>query len=121
MASMLVGAVSFMYHRFMGGALDLFGIFRIVFASLTGGYLVYLVISLVRRWMTMSEHKKDAMYLTMRYWGVLRPESVFMNLVLLCLAALLFGLVLFPDVLTQLPGGKAFLELVRGAIPRLHQ
>jgi F0F1-type ATP synthase membrane subunit b/b' len=121
MASMLVGAVSFMYHRFMGGALDLFGIFRIVFASLTGGYLVYLAISLVRRWMTMSEHKKDAMYLTMRYWGVLRPESIFMNLVLLCVAALLFGLVLFPDVLALLPGGKALLELVRGAMPHLHQ
>ncbi|MGO9443659.1 MAG: hypothetical protein ACLPXB_02660 [Thiobacillaceae bacterium] len=121
MASTLVGAVSWMYHRFVGGALDLFGIFRIVFASLTGGYVVYLVISFIRRWMTMSEHNKDAMYLTMRYWGVLRPESIFGNLVLLCLAGLLFGLVMFPDILVQLPGGKVILELVRNALPRLHQ
>jgi hypothetical protein len=119
MASMLVGAVSYMYHRFMGGTLDLFGIFRILFASLTGGYVVYLFFSLIRRWMTMSEHKKDAMYLTMRYWGVLRPESIFMNMVLLCMAALLFGLVMFPDVLTQIPGGKALLDLVRDALPRV--
>lgn len=118
-ASFLVGGVSWMYHRFMGGALDIFGIFRILFASLTGGYIVYLAISLVRRWMTMSEHKKDAMYLTMRYWGVLRPESIFMNLVLLCILALLFGLLLFPDVLAALPGGQALLDAVHGSLPRL--
>lgn len=118
-ASFLVGAVSWLYHRFMGGTLDIFGVFRILFASLTAGYVVYLAASLVRRWMTMSEHKKDAMYLTMRYWGVLRPESIFMNLVLLCVLALLFGLLLFPDVLAVLPGGKALLELARGALPRV--
>lgn len=117
-ASLLVGAVSWFYHRWIGGGLDIFGIFRILFASLTGGYVVYLAISLVRRWLTMSEHKKDAMYLTMRYWGVLRPESIFFNLLLLCVLALLFGLLLFPDVLTTLPGGKALLEFVRGAIPK---
>ena len=118
-ASFLVGGVSWLYHRVVGGTLDIFGIFRILFASLTGGYVVYLAISLVRRWMTMSEHKKDAMYLTMRYWGVLRPESIFMNLVLLCVLALLFGLLLFPDVLTALPGGKALLDAVQGALPKL--
>jgi F0F1-type ATP synthase membrane subunit b/b' len=121
MASMLVGAVSYMYQRFMGGGLDLFGIFRIVFASLTGGYVVYLGISLIRRWMTMSEHKKDAMYLTMRYWGVLRPESIFMNLVLLCVAALIFGLVLFPGILAQIPGGKFILDWVNNALPHMRQ
>lgn len=117
-ASLMLGAVSWMYHRWMGGTLDIFGIFRILFASLTGGYLVYLAISLVRRWLTMSEHRKDAMYLTMRYWGVLRPESVFFNLVLICVLALLLGLLLFPDVLAALPGGKALLEFVRGALPK---
>ncbi len=118
-ASFLVGAVSWFYHRWMGGTLDIFGVFRILFASLTGGYLVYLAVSLVRRWLTMSEHKKDAMYLTVRYWGVLRPESVFFNLVLICILALLLGLLLFPDVLAALPGGKALLEFVRGALPRI--
>jgi hypothetical protein len=117
-ASLLVGGVSWLYHRWVGGTLDIFGIFRILLASLTGGYLVYLVISFVRHWLTMSEHKKDAMYITMRYWGALRPESVFLNLVLLCGLALLFGLLLFPDVLTTLPGGKALLEFVRGALPK---
>ena len=120
-ASFLVGGVSWMYHRFMGGTLDIFGIFRIVFASLMGGYAVYLGVSLIRRWMRMSEHRKDALYLTMRYWGVLRPESVFMNLVLLCIAALVFGLLLFPDVLAQLPGGKALLQWVREMIPAIRQ
>ena len=117
-ASLLVGAVSWMYHRWVGGVLDIFGIFRILLASLTGGYMVYLGISFVRRWLTMSEHEKDAMYITMRYWGVLRPESIFLNLLLLCGLALLFGLLLFPDVLSALPGGKALLEFVRGALPK---
>jgi hypothetical protein len=117
-ASLLVGAVSWLYHRWVGGSLDIFGIFRILFASLTGGYVVYLIISFARHWMTMSEHKKDAMYITMRYWGVLRPESVFLNLVLLCVLALLFGLLLFPEVLTLLPGGKSLLDFVRGALPK---
>ena len=120
-ASFLVGGVSWLYHRFMGGTLDIFGIFRIVFASLMGGYAVYLLASLIRRWMRMTEHRKDALYLTMRYWGVLRPESVFMNLVLLCVAALLFGLLLFPDVLAQLPGGKALQQWVQEVIPVLHR
>lgn len=118
-ASFLVGGVSWLYHRWVGGTLDIFGIFRILLASLTGGYLVYLAISLVRRWLTMSEHKKDAMYLTMRYWGVLRPESIFFNLVLICVLALLLGLLLFPEILTALPGGKTLLEIVRGVFPKL--
>lgn len=120
-ASFLVGGVSWLYHRFMGGTLDIFGIFRIVFASLMGGYAVYLGVSLISRWMRMSEHRKDALYLTMRYWGVLRPESIFMNLVLLCLAALLFGLLLFPEVLVQLPGGKAVLQWVHEILPMLRK
>ncbi len=118
-ASLLVGAVSWLYHRWVGGVLDIFGVFRILLASLTGGYLVYLGISLVRRWLTMSEHKKDAMYITMRYWGVLRPESIFMNLLLLCALALLFGLLLFPEILSALPGGKALLDFVHGAAPKI--
>ncbi len=118
-ASLLVGAVSWLYHRWVGGVLDIFGVFRILLASLTGGYLVYLGISLVRRWLTMSEHKKDAMYITMRYWGVLRPESIFMNLILLCALALLFGLLLFPEILSALPGGKVLIDFVHGAAPKL--
>ena len=118
-ASLLVGAVSWLYHSWVGGVLDIFGIFRILLASLTGGYLVYLTISFVRHWLTMSEHKKDAMYITMRYWGVLRPGSIFMNVVLLCTLALLFGLLLFPDILSALPGGKALLEFVREALPKI--
>lgn len=117
-ASLMVGGVSWMYHSLVGGALDIFGIFRILFASLTGGYVVYLTISLIRRWLTMSEHRKDAMYITMRYWGVLRPESIFLNLLLLCGLALLLGLLLFPDVLSVLPGGKALLEFVRSSLPK---
>jgi hypothetical protein len=95
----------------------LFGVFRIVFASLTGGYAVYLVVRLTLRWQRMSEHRKDVMFLAMRYWGVLRPQSVFSTLFLICVLALLFGLVLFPDVLARLPGGQALLDWVHGMAP----
>ena len=118
-ASLLVGAISWLYHRLVGGELDIFGIFRILLASLTGGYLVYVVVSFIRHWMTMSEHKKDAMYITMRYWGVLRPESVFMNLLLICVMALLLGLLMFPEILAALPGGEQLLNFVRGSLPRI--
>jgi hypothetical protein len=118
-ASLLVGAVSWLYHRWVGGELDIFGIFRILLASLTGGYLVYMVIAFVRHWLTMSEHEKDAMYITMRYWGVLRPESVFLNLLLLCVLALLLGLLMFPEILAALPGGKQLLDFARGSMPKI--
>ena len=67
----------------------------------------------------MSEHRKDVMFLAMRYWGVLRPQSVFSTFLLICVLALLFGLVLFPEVLAQLPGGKLLLGWVRGMAPHL--
>lgn len=118
-ASMLVGYVSWLYQRYVAGGMDLFGVFRIVFAALTGGYAVYLMVRLALRWRRMAEHRKDVMFLAMRYWGVLRPESVFTNLLLICVLALLFGLVLFPDVLAQLPGGRLLLDWVRGMAPHL--
>ena len=118
-ASILVGFVSWLYQHFVAGSIDLFGVFRIVFTSLTGGYAVYLVVRLTLRWRRMSEHRKDVMFLAMRYWGVLRPQSVFSTLLVICGLALLFGLVLFPEVLAQLPGGKLLLDWVHGMAPHL--
>lgn len=118
-ASVLVGFVSWLYQHFVAGSIDLFGVFRIVFASLTGGYAVYLVIRLAWRWQRTSEHRKDVMFLAMRYWGVLRPQSVFSTLLLICVLALLFGLVLFPEILVQLPGGKQLLDWVHSMAPQL--
>lgn len=120
-ASILVGFVSWLYQHFVQGSLDLFGVFRIVFASLTGGYAVYLLVRLILRWQRMSEHRKDVMFLTMRYWGALRPESIFSTLLLICILALLFGLVLFPDILSQIPGGKQLLLWVHDIEPRLRR
>ena len=116
-ASLLVGAVSWMYHRWIGGEIDLFGIFRILFASLMGGYAVYLAASLLRRWLRLAEHRKDVMFLAMRYWGVLRPESVFFTVLLICVLALVVGLLLFPELIVKLPGGESLLRWMRQAYP----
>jgi hypothetical protein len=105
----------------MGGGLDLFAMFRIVFASLVGGWGAYLAVRVVRRWMSMSEHKKDTLFLVSRYWGVLRPESVFGTLVLVCLITVLVGFLLFPEQIAQLTGSEKWLKSLREAYPMFRQ
>ena len=100
-ASFLMGGVSLMYHRYSAGTVDLFGIFRIVFVSLAAGYVVYLGVSMLRRYRQMSEHRKDVMFLAMKYWGALRPESVFWHLLLIVLLIALYALVFYPGTVRQ--------------------
>jgi hypothetical protein len=121
LASLSLGFVSWLYHEYLGGGLDMFSIFRIVFASLAGGYAAYLAVKLLRRWLSMSEHKKDTLFLVSRYWGVLRPVSVFSTLVLVCLMAALVGFLLFPDQIAHLAGGEKWLKALREAYPLLQR
>lgn len=101
-ASLAVGGVSLFYRGLDRGPVDMMTVFRIVLASLAGGYVVYLAASLLNRWLAMSEHRKDALFLAARYWGWLRPGSLFSTLLML-LALLLFSLVLlFPDELIRM-------------------
>lgn len=95
-ASVVMGGVSVMYHRVLGGTLDVYGVFRIVLLSLTGGYVVYLVVRFIRRYRSMSEHKKDLFFLAMKYWGVLRPRSLFGHLALVMLLIALYAMLFFP-------------------------
>ncbi|MGE5318639.1 MAG: hypothetical protein ACM3KD_00525 [Hyphomicrobiaceae bacterium] len=117
LASLSLGFVSWLYHEYLGGGLDVFAIFRIVFASLAGGYAAYLAVKLLRRWLSMSEHKKDTLFLVSRYWGVLRPESIFGTVVLVCLMAALVGFLLFPDQIAHFAGGEKWLKAFREAYP----
>ena len=121
LASLSLGFVSWLYHQYLGGGLDVFAIFRIVFASLMGGYAAYLAVRLVRRWLSMSEHRKDTLFLVSRYWGVLRPESIFGTVILVCLMAALVGFLLFPEQIAQLTGSEALLKTLREAYPMLRQ
>ncbi|MEQ1591581.1 MAG: hypothetical protein ABL892_04235 [Thiobacillaceae bacterium] len=116
-ASVSLGFVSWWYHHYLESGMDLFSLFRIVFASLAGGYAAYLAVRIVRRWLSMSEHKKDTLFLISRYWGVLRPESIFGTLILVCLMTALVGFLLFPEQLAHLAGGKQLLEWIRTAFP----
>jgi hypothetical protein len=102
-ASLSLGFVSWLY--------------RIVFASLAGGYTAYLAVKLLRRWLSMSEHKKDTLFLVSRYWGVLRPESIFGTVILVCLMAVLVGFLLFPEQIAQLTGSEKWLKALREAYP----
>ncbi len=116
-ASLSLGFVSWLYHQYLGGDMDLFSLFRIISASLAGGYAAYLIGRLVRRWMSLSEHKKDTLYVVSRYWGALRPGSVFGALVLVCLMTALVGFLLFPEQLARLTGGEQLLKWIRTAFP----
>jgi hypothetical protein len=118
-ASLSLGFVSWLYHQYVGSRLDVFSAFRIIFASLAGGYAAYLAVKLLRHWLAMSEHKKDTLFLVSRYWGVLRPESVFGTLVLVCLMAALVGFLLFPDQIAHFTGGEKWLRMLREAFPML--
>lgn len=117
LASLSLGFVSWLYHQYIGGGFDVFAIFRIVFASLVGGYAAYLAVRLLRRWLSMSEHRKDTLFLVSRYWGVLRPESVFGTLLLVCLMAVLVGFLLFPEQIAELTGSEKWLRTLREAYP----
>jgi hypothetical protein len=109
-ASIMVGIFSLMYNRYAQGGTDLFGIFRAVFAALAGGYAAYLAVSFVRRYLLMSEHKKDLVFLAMRYWGVLRPESIFGHVLLLAILAALFTTLFFPETVAQWTGSDILMR-----------
>lgn len=119
LASLSLGFVSWIYHETVGGDMDLFTVFRIVFASLAAGYGAWLGVKIVRRWLSMAEHKKDTLFLVSRYWGVLRPESLFGTLLLVCLMAALAGFLLFPEQFARLVGSEKLLHWLRQAYPVL--
>lgn len=97
-ASVAVGVVSLFFRSQQGGPLDPVTIFRVALAALTGGYGVYLFANLATHWLRLSEHRKDAVFLAMRYWGVLHPESVFWSLILLIGMAVVSYLLFMPDL-----------------------
>jgi hypothetical protein len=104
-ASLAVGAVSLFYKGLENdGGLDMLTTFRIVLASLAGGYGVYLAASLMHRWLAMEEHRKDALFLAARYWGWLRPGSLASTFILLLILIAVSGLLLFPEALVQALG-----------------
>lgn len=109
-ASLAMGALSLMFHRVDRSGLDLLGVFRVVFASLGGGYMVYMLVNLMRRYRLMSEHRKDMVFLTMKYWGILRPESLFIHVALLVVLLLLAALLFFPEYLGHWLGSETLLR-----------
>lgn len=113
-ASVVMGALSLTYHRALLGGMDIYGLFRVVFLSLTGGYAVYLLVKLVRRYRSMSEHKKDLVFLAMKYWGVLRPESVFGHVLLILILLALYAVLFFPLEIAQWIGNETLIRWVSG-------
>ena len=111
-ASVAVGAVSIFYKRLDQAPLDMLTVFRIVLGSLAGGYGVYLVASLLRRWLAMAEHKKDMVFLAARYWGWLRPSSVFATLLTLVILAILSLILVFPLETLKLVGRPEWVPMV---------
>jgi F0F1-type ATP synthase membrane subunit b/b' len=104
-ASLGVGLVGLWYKGIVGrNSADMFEVFRIVLASLAGGYGVYLAVNLLTRWLRLSEHRKDLLFLAARYWGVLRPSSVFATVVMLLIAGLVILVLAFPYQMANLFG-----------------
>lgn len=100
LAALGVGAVSLFYKGIQDW--DLLTVFRVVLASLAGGYAVWLALSLLRDWLRMTEHRKDMVFLAARYWGWLRPASVFSTLMVLFLLGLLGLALAFPEFVLDL-------------------
>lgn len=113
-ASVAMGGVSLMYHRTLAGGMDIFGLFRAVFVALMAGYGVYLLVRFARRYRSMAEHRKDLFFLAMRYWGVLRPESVFGHAVLILVLIALYAVLFFPLEIAQAIGNEALIRWVSG-------
>ncbi len=109
-ASLAMGVISLLFHRVGQGGVDMLTVFRIVFASLGGGYLVYLLVNMVIKYRRMSEHRKDFVFLTMKYWGILRPESLFSHALLVVALGALGALLFFPEYLGRWLGNEALLH-----------
>ena len=109
-ASLGMGVLSYLFHRVDQGGMDMLGVFRIVFASLGAGYVAYLLVNGLRRYRRLSEHRKDLMFLTMKYWGILRPESLVSHVLLVLVLAVLGALLFFPEWVGQWPGGETMLR-----------
>lgn len=110
-AALAVGAVSLFYQGIREW--DLLTVFRVVLASLAGGYSVWLVLSMLRGWLRMSEHRKDMVFLAARYWGWLRPASIFSTLLILAVLVLLSLALAFPNEAMKLIGQPI---LIPGAV-----
>jgi len=100
LAAFGVGAVSLFYKGVQEW--DLLTVFRVVLASLAGGYGVWLAVSLIRGWLRMTEHRKDMVFVAARYWGWLRPTSIFSTLLVLGILAVLGLALAFPDYVMHL-------------------
>lgn len=111
-ASVAVGAVSIFYKRLDQAPLDMLTVFRIVLGSLAGGYGVYLVASLLRRWLAMTEHRKDMLFLAARYWGWLRPSSIFATFLILVILVILSLILMFPLETLRLIGRPEWVPMV---------
>lgn len=101
-AALSVGAISLFYKGIREW--DLLTVFRVVLASLGGGYAVWLTVSVLRRWRRMAEHRKDMVFLAARYWGWLRPTSIFSTLLVLAILAILSLALMFPHEAMHLIG-----------------
>lgn len=112
-ASVAVGILSLAYQRYAAGTLNLFGLFRIIFLSLAGGYAAFVIVGIVRRYLSMSEHRKDLLFLFMRYWGALRPASLFIHLLLVVVLMIVLALLFLPEQVADLVGSDTLREWVR--------
>jgi hypothetical protein len=101
-AALAVGTVSLFYKGIPQW--DMLTVFRVVLAALTGGYGVWLAVSLLRRWTRMAEHRKDLVFLAARYWGWLQPTSVFSAFLVLALLIALSLALAFPHEVMRLIG-----------------
>ena len=101
-AALSVGAISLFYKGVRDW--DLLTVFRVVLASLAGGYGVWLALSMIRGWLRMTEHRKDLVFLAARYWGWLRPASIFSSLVVFGILALLSLVLMFPNEALRMIG-----------------
>ena len=97
-----VGAVSLFYKGVREW--DLLTVFRVVLASLAGGYGVWLAASLLRGWLRMTEHRKDLVFLAARYWGWLRPADILSTLLVLAILGVLSLVLMFPHQALHLIG-----------------
>ena len=113
-ASVVMGVLSLMYQRALLGSMDVYGLFRVVFLSLTGGYAVYLLVKLVIKYRQMSEHKKDLVFLAMKYWGVLRPESFFGHVLLILILIAFYTVLFFPLEIAHWLGNETLIRWAGG-------
>ena len=104
--SLIIGAISLAYGKFLHGELNLINVFRAILFTLTSGQLIWFLIQMLQKFRKSSVDQKKLVFAAVNYFGILRPEGLLGQLALfLVLTGCLLLLNFWKPILHLVTGG----------------